>query len=85
VNHAGELIRNGTSVLRRLLLLIAPQATQLLAQVCCPSFFGHHPGPQLPWRPMPHMLPMTALEVGNPVAVLIRMEPYNCPFCHVVY
>jgi hypothetical protein len=67
------------------LLLIASQATQLLAQVRLPARFGHHPGPQLPWRPMPHMLPMTAFQVRNPIAMFIGVESNNCPFSHLTF
>jgi hypothetical protein len=31
---------------------------------------------------MPHMLPVSAVEIGNPLAKLIQMKPDNRLLCH---
>src|SRR4029078_83814 len=41
---------------------------------------GQHPGTQLPWRLVAHVLPVTAFELGHPVAVLVLMKAGDAPF-----
>ena len=33
-----------------------------------------HPGPQLPWRIVPHMLPMAAFEVRDPMTFVVGVK-----------
>ena len=49
-------------------------AQQGVAEEACPADLGDHPGPVLPGRIMPHVLGVTALEVGNPVSFFVLME-----------
>ena len=46
-------------------------------------FFRDHPRPILPWRSMTNVLRVAALQIGNPVVILIFVEA-NDGTCHVV-
>ena len=39
-----------------------------------PTRFRRHPRPRLPWRIVPHVLGVTALQLRNPVLFLVLME-----------
>jgi len=50
-------------------------AHQSLPQEATSTRFGRHPGPGLPRRIVPHMLSVTAFELGDPMFLFILMEP----------
>lgn len=50
-------------------------ATKRAADEARPAGFRCDPRPRLPRRLVPHMLRVTALEVGDPMTFIILMEP----------
>ena len=58
--------------------LITQHTLELDAKGCRASLGSQDPGPQLPGRVMSHVLAMSALEFGHPVAFLVQMEPDDC-------
>jgi hypothetical protein len=54
--------------------LIAAFAIQLHANPTGSAFFGENPRTIRPRRIMPHMLPMSAFQIRNPVVFGILME-----------
>ena len=62
--------------------LITTQTVEQLAEVRLPSRVGRDPRPQLPRRTVPHMLPMSACEIGNPVALLVPVKADDRLFYH---
>ena len=65
--------------------LITTQTVEQLAEVRLPSRVGRDPRPQLPRRTMPHMLPVSACEIGNPVALLVLVKADDRLFCHLCW
>jgi hypothetical protein len=45
-----------------------------MADKACPACLGQNPGPGLHGWVVPHVLSVTALEVGNPVSFLVLMK-----------
>jgi hypothetical protein len=54
----------------------AADARQKRAAAGCSPFLGGDPGPVLPRRIVPDVLPMSALEVSDPVARVVLMESH---------
>ena len=59
------------------LLCLTLLAIQLAANLTSAPFLTHHPKPDFPRRPVPHMLPVSALQIRYPIPVLVQMKPNN--------
>jgi len=58
---------------------IALLARERFADLLYAALRRHHPGAIGPRRVVPHVLWVAALEVGDPVAVLILMKAHDSP------
>ena len=54
-------------------------AEQLDSQKSGPALGRQHPRTHLPRRIVPHVLPVPALEIGDPVPFLVGMKPDDFP------
>ena len=68
-----EVIRN-VPVIPRLSRAFTFLAIERLADELLPAFFRQHPGPADHRRLVPHMLAVPALEIGDPIAVLVQVK-----------
>ncbi len=71
-------VRDGPSIRRR--TLGAFDAAQYLAESLRPALRADHPWPVLPRRVVPHMLIVAALELSNPMTLLVLMKPHDATF-----
>lgn len=55
-------------------------AVQFRADAPAPAFRGDHPRPVDPRRPVPHVLRMAALEIGNPIVSFVLMKADDASF-----
>jgi hypothetical protein len=53
---------------------VAAYALELVPNPLRPARFRQHPGTELPWRLMPHMLAVAAGELGHPMPFVIAVE-----------
>ena len=60
-------------------LFVAAAALELEPQEPGASFRRGDPRPYLPWRIVPHVLAMPALEIRHPVAHLVEMKSDDRP------
>ena len=56
---------------------VAAPAFQNAAQAALPALLGSNPGPNLPGRVMAHMLGVPALELRDPVLLLVLVVPHD--------
>ena len=61
---------------------VADDAVQRGAQPAAAALLRYDPWPHLPWRIVAHVLIVTALQFGDPVASLVLMESGDAA-CHV--
>jgi len=54
-------------------------AIKFTAEMFGAPFWCDDPRPVFPRRPVPYMLPVSALQIGYPIAVLIQMKTDNFP------
>jgi len=60
-------------------LAVAPRALKWLAEPAAAALLAHDPGALLPGWPVTDVLPVAALEKGNPVPVLVLLETDHGP------
>ena len=58
-------------------LRVALAARKGLAESLGPTFLSDYPGPIGPWRIVAHVLVVTALELGHPMALLVLVETHD--------
>ncbi len=55
-------------------------AVEFRADAAAPALGGDDPRPVDPWRAMPHVLRVPALEIRDPVVSLVFVKTYNPSF-----
>ena len=61
-------------------IIVALFAVEFMANVALATFRRENPGPGRPWWIMPYVLRMTAIQIGHPMHVFIRVESCNAAY-----